>query len=269
MAYITRLDLVLKMNRKKCPWCGTILADNFAEQSSSKFSRYICSGCGSIGYINLPSSVDLQSVYKNAWVNANTVGRFAAGATSEETASSLIKIANISQKDTCLDYGGGKGKFAKALIRYGVKFVHVIEPFGPDPSINGVIWHQSLSNLPNGLLYDKIFMIEVVEHLLTPVSVLHELKKRLNSNGWLFITTPNALGWRARLQKTEWREARNLTHINLFSFRALSICLHRAGYSEIHRINRPIKYGKNGLRSLVLNLTQLLGIDGGLKVMAR
>lgn len=254
-------------NHCMCPWCNShTFQGTFAK---SILKRWICKSCGSMGYTETLNIKRLQKIYEFAWLDTENHGKFATGSTSTNISHQIAKISPISKTDLCLDYGGGKGDFAKFLVSLGLYPVHVIEPFGPNPHIRGVNWHHDWPDICSDLLFSKIFLIEVVEHLLDPELVLRTAKSRLKKDGWIIITTPNARGWRARIQKTKWREAQNPTHINLFSFKSLSICLHRAGYTEIYRITRPMKYNKSGLKALILGGTQLLGIDGSLRLIAR
>lgn len=169
----------------------------------------------------------------------------------------------------CIDYGSGKGVLAKRLAILGCKEVHAIEPFGPKQELEGVSWHRDWSDLPEGSRFDVIFMVEVIEHLKYPVEQLKKAKEKLSDGGGILITTPNANGWRSILKKGKWKQAQNPTHINLFSYNALSRCLREAGFGEVQRITKTMTYNKTGLSGLALRMTQVLKIDGGLRVWAK
>jgi len=74
---------------------------------------------------------------------------------------------------------------------------------------------------------------------------------------------------RSRLNGSNWREIQNPTHINLFSYQGLKRLLEQAGFTEVVRLYKPVSYNQSGLRALALALTQLIGIDGGLRILAR
>jgi hypothetical protein len=105
--------------------------------------------------------------------------------------------------------------------------------------------------------------------LLDPIEQLINIRKRLLPGGKLLITTPNSKGWRARFDGAKWREVQNPTHVNLFTEKALRICLKKAGFNNVHRILRPISYNTKGVLRLILSTTQMLGIDGGLRIIAK
>lgn len=201
--------------------------------------------------------------------DANNAGRFAAGSTSSEIAHSIINaFCGKARLGVCLDHGGGQGKIAEKLLSRGAD-VSVFEPFGEKMNKEGIEWYSCWEDQPPGKKYDWVFMVEVIEHLLEPEEELSKIKDRMAPGGKLVITTPNARGWRARLEGTNWREAQNPTHINLFSPYSIKVCLQKGGFDQIDRIFRPVRYSSNRMSALMLGITQVLGIDGGLKVVAR
>lgn len=250
-----------------CKWCGSYLVSGEPREKVPALDRWICRGCGAMGYYSDPSPEQLAQMYEAAWTDSRATGRFAAGSTTREIALSLVKATVGSRSlGACLDFGGGSGLLASALAEIGAD-VYVIEPYGRDPGIEGVTWRQSLDQLPKGIKFDHIFMVAVIEHLLDPVGVVDRLKWYLKPRrGRLIITTPNAKGWRARISGTKWHEAQNPTHINLFSPTSLEILLRRAGYRNMRRIRRPVRYHQAGLKRIALGVTQVLGVDGGIRV---
>ncbi|MCC7222023.1 MAG: methyltransferase domain-containing protein, partial [Candidatus Contendobacter sp.] len=103
---------------------------------------------------------------------------------------------------------------------------------------------------------------------LNPQKQLEKIRRSLAPGGKLIVTTPNAKGWRAKIDNFSWREANNPTHINLFSESALKSCLAKAGFTGVKRIFQPVTYKATGLKALALSMTQRLGIDGGLRFVA-
>jgi 2-polyprenyl-3-methyl-5-hydroxy-6-metoxy-1,4-benzoquinol methylase len=153
------------------------------------------------------------------------------------------------------------------LVENGCERLTVFEPFGQNPGLQSVKWINDLADV-EGETFDWIFMVEVLEHLLDPQQELARIRRNLKPGGKLVITTPNARGWRARLDGFKWREAQNPTHINLFTPRTLKDSLLKAGYSGAERIRRPVTYNTTGLKALVLAMTQMIGVDGGLRFVS-
>ncbi len=62
-----------------------------------------------------------------------------------------------------------------------------------------------------GREFDRIFAVDVVEHVFDPISFLKNLRDSLAPEGLLVITTPNAIYWRQFISLREFEE-------HLFSF---------------------------------------------------
>jgi len=235
----------------------------------SNWKRSFCSGCGAIGYVNDPSLDEINKIYLTASGNPKHSNEFAFGSTTEKIAKSLLLTSNWHPtEDFCLDYGSGGGSFSKVLLEMGAKVV-VFEPFGENPKVPGLEWYRFWDEVKPNVSFGWVFLVEVVEHLLNPVEELINIRKRLLPGGKLLITTPNSKGWRAKFDGIKWREVQNPTHINLFSEKALRICLKMAGFNDVCRILRPVNYNAEGISRLMLSATQVLGIDGGLRMIAK
>jgi SAM-dependent methyltransferase len=264
----TKYNIFQRKHMSECRWCGGATQTGNGPAARPEWIRWHCNGCGAFGYVNDPSPAELSQVYETAWQDSESSGTYAAGSTDEKIARSLLDMVCFSPTGCkCLDYGGGKGSLAKVLIEKGCERLTVFEPFGQNPGLHAVNWINDLNDL-EGEKFDWIFMIEVLEHLLNPQEELAEIRRHLSPGGKLMITTPNARGWRARIDGFKWREAQNPTHINLFTALTLKNCLTNAGYSNAKRMLRPVTYKAKGLKALGLAMTQMVGVDGGLRFIA-
>jgi SAM-dependent methyltransferase len=253
----------------KCKWCNSITVNGAPPAHEKEFARWLCTGCGAMGYIKDPTAEELVQIYKKAWNDTNDTGRFATGTTSTRVACSLISVfCGSTVRGSCLEFGGGHGKLAETLLEHEVDDVIVYEPFGSRQNIAGIRWLSSWDQLPLNKKFDWIFMVEVIEHLLDPVGELSRIRRRMSPGGKLAITTPNARGWRPIIEGTDWREAQNPTHINIFSPIALETCLRRSGFNQIQRLYKPVRYDKKKFFNFCLATMQILGIDGGIRVVA-
>jgi len=256
-----------------CRFCSC-LTDNYkAPPDAPNWPRWRCKECSSIGYRSIPKESELSEIYQKAWNDSKTSrkGNFASGSTDDKISDSLIKLAlkYAIEKSNFLDYGAGKGNLTKRFIHNGIKNVSAVEPFGPNPNLQNINWYKSIDLVPDEQNFNLIFMIEVIEHLTDPVEQLKKILNKLNHDGWLFITTPNTRGINAILNGEKWKESNNPTHINLFSYSGLSALLRKSGFKEIIRVRGTVNYKNSFLSSKFLSLTQLLQIDGGLRVLAR
>jgi len=252
----------------KCIWCGGQTVINNGPATRLDWQRWRCKSCGMFGFVNCPSLEDLSAVYETAWKDSASSGSYAAGSTDEKIARSLLAAIDFkSNGSNCLDYGGGRGAVARALIEKGCENLTVYEPFGLNPGLSAVNWISDLNSLGQEK-FEWIFMIEVVEHLRDPQAELMKIRQHLTPTGKLVITTPNARGWRARSDGFNWREAQNPTHINLFTAQSLKSILLAADYIDPRRVYRPVSYKSKGLKAFALAITQIIGIDGGLRFIA-
>ncbi|MEQ8206130.1 MAG: class I SAM-dependent methyltransferase [Woeseia sp.] len=229
-----------------------------------------CTACGSLSFAETPDSGELGKVYDESWQSSDDLSSLATGSTDALIGNSLLDAFQWRPipDAVCLDNGAGHGHFTKTLIERGCQHVYAFEPYGTKPNWLDMDWIRDADKLPTQK-FDWVFLIEVVEHMLDPVAELQRIRTLLAPGGQLVLTTPNASGIRARLQKFEWREAQNPTHINLFSPSSLEICLRRAGFTETSRNFQPVRYLAKGLQAQILYLLQRIGMDGGLRYIAR
>jgi ubiquinone/menaquinone biosynthesis C-methylase UbiE len=111
-------------------------------------------------------------------------------------------------------------------------------------------------------------MIEVIEHLTDLKETLKEIYRVLAPEGKLFVTTPNRTGFRARIEKGNWREARKKFHLFLFDWRSISFYLKRVGFAAVER-NVFSPFQKEGWKfAIYARATQAVGMSGTLCVLA-
>lgn len=223
--------------------------------------------CGAISYVVLPSSSELNDYFKHAWL-AGDQGRAASGTTDRLIAREFLRALNWSaDAGRTLDFGAGQGSLSMEITALGGEVV-AFEPYG-NPALPelGVRVVKSFSEFNPDKQFAWIISMEVIEHLPDPIATLTQLHSLLSKDGRLVLTTPNANGLVAKLSGDAWREAANPTHLNLFTMKALCLAASAAGFSRVVRLRSPLSYGKRGLKRHALSLTQLLGIDGALRVV--
>ena len=151
-----------------------------------------------------------------------------------------------------LDIGAGAGHVAMA-IRSAFPSVD-ITCVEADPSANS--WLQNNAFVTKKYLEDcdgtfgSICMIEVLEHVDDPISVLKKVNKLLATNGSFFITTPCGQTTTGRIVDEAYETPE---HVHFFTEKSLGIALRAAGYvTPRFRTLRHMYHVKGG-RFVVLN----------------
>jgi SAM-dependent methyltransferase len=172
---------------------------------------------------------------------------------------------------TCLkvlDYGAGEGDVSALLQRMGAD-VLALDPYGYDAcGSKHIPAVRSVQEIPAGKKFDGIIMTEVVEHLSDPVRMLRQLSSCLREDGWIFLTTPNNKGLKARLLRDGWRESLNDGHVFLFSWGSLAKALTLAGFTP-SLCRGFVRFSANLLRTALQYSLQALRMQGNIWVIGR
>jgi SAM-dependent methyltransferase len=237
------------------------------DNGHSPADLFRCSACHS--WNRQTSPAELAAQYATAW-SAPQASAYAVGDTNEVIARQLLDslVPGRIQGLSVLDYGAGTGAVARELAVRRAE-VTAFEPYGGDPGVAGVHWIRERSTILQSGSFDRIFLIEVIEHLDDPVATLTELRGLLSPGGQVTITTPNANGLHARLMGKKWREAQNPTHLCLFTPEGLRACATRSGYSSVVRDFERIVYGHSRVRNALGAVLQRIGLDGSLRIHLR
>lgn len=232
-----------------------------------------CAACGTRNK-PCPSEAALAAMYAEAWGEERSthaqLTQLATMATGAALAGELLALwPGPWPRLRVLDHGAGRGSFARALADRGAEAWAYEPHHRPEPPLEGVRWCQTPGELPAGDVFDRIALVEVIEHLVDPAAALTELSARLRPGGELLVTTPNARGANARLRRDAWREFTNPTHLTLFTARGLEALAARCGLPWCRPLPGFVSYGHRLPRRAALRALHALGLDGGLRVLLR
>lgn len=211
-------------------------------------------------------------MYQGSW--ADPGGHIeATGATDSLLARIFLeKLAHsLGREDLrglrILDFGAGRGAMLAALRECGADAAGV-EPYGYDfLRAAGFTVFPTIASLPPGMVFDGILSVDVVEHLPNVCDDLAALRKMLAENGWIYVSTPNAAGIKARVFQERWSEANNPGHLFLFTPRTLALALERGGYRRVRRLKWFVDYRRNPAVSLLHRFLQMASMDGELRFL--
>jgi SAM-dependent methyltransferase len=212
-----------------CPSCGDTnfqplikLKDWFL--TKQPFSLEKCSNCGLVVTFPVPELSSLSKYYKSDQYisHAESTGIIARvyRAVQLFTLNQKLRlIRRLSNSQTLLDYGAGKGDFLNHCQRHGLN-VYGCEPDSDARAIaqkkNGLSLSPSLSAVDN-IQFDLVTLWHVLEHIPDPQIVVKNLVTRLNSGGLLIVAVPNHDCFDADFYGKFWAAydvPRHLTHFN-------------------------------------------------------
>jgi 2-polyprenyl-3-methyl-5-hydroxy-6-metoxy-1,4-benzoquinol methylase len=142
-----------------------------------------------------------------------------------------------------LDIGCGEGFFAAELKKAGNRVVgvdalpavsesHALEQyFSADLNDARGVFRQL-----NGRRFDRVLLLDVLEHLVRPEQLLAEAKSALNANGCLIVSLPNVAHFAVRLAllfgqfNYAERGILDRTHLRFFTRKTARRLLEAAGY---------------------------------------
>jgi SAM-dependent methyltransferase len=152
-----------------------------------------------------------------------------------------------------LDVGCSSGAFLASAARQGLT-VEGIEP-SPEAAASA---RRAGFNVFTGLLqearypdasFDLITLIELLEHLRDPATLLAECRRILRPRGIALVTTPNAESWTAHTLKGNW-DVFSLTgmggHVSFFNPGSLRQPADRVGFDTLKLETRHVRLAEEG-----------------------
>lgn len=86
---------------------------------------------------------------------------------------------------------------------------------------------------PDGLGYDALICLDVLEHVLSPLEMVENCRELLKPGGLFLLQTPNTRSFRARNEGARWEMLDPDQHLNLFSSDALRVLLTTVGFDVL------------------------------------
>jgi cyclopropane fatty-acyl-phospholipid synthase-like methyltransferase len=257
-------NLPVDQYQNRCELCGGPL-----KILQVKF--LICDGCG---LLIRRISDNVENLYKSGWQSPLDNLNLTGGTTPVLGKNYAMELArSLASKDLngmrILDFGGGRGEMARAMEALGANVV-IVDPYSyAQLQKQGLTAVESLEQLKEKKeQFDGAVTIDVIEHLTTPWNELQMIRQLLGSRGWLYLSTPNARSLNARLNKENWREAHNPSHLMLFSPASMEKLLEKAGYGRRQRLRWRVDFSESKLVQTKDWLLRAFWLDGVLRYLA-
>ena len=93
-----------------------------------------------------------------------------------------------------------------------------------------IVTGDILSQEPVGGAYDAVISLDVLEHVLSPMTMVENCRELLKPGGLLLLQTPNTCSLRSRIRGPSWDMLDSRQHLNLFSPDALQVLLTTVGF---------------------------------------
>jgi SAM-dependent methyltransferase len=232
-----------------------------------------CKRCG-LGYVN-PRLVDRPDLV--AYSMAEELDYFQATYSKRLAAYTALLSQAYGwlgrRPETLLDIGCGDGTLLEAAGEIGVgtrlglevseSLVRLVQKRLGDDQVTA----QPLESLPAGH-FDIVALINVLEHLREPRTMLQHAQERLKPGGILLIHVPNFGSLPARLRGPRWHQIEPYAHFYYFTPTVLASMLKRAGLYPIGRFHLATG---GRFRRIVQNISARIGLelDNGLGIVAR
>jgi 2-polyprenyl-3-methyl-5-hydroxy-6-metoxy-1,4-benzoquinol methylase len=163
-----------------------------------------------------------------------------------------------SRRMTFLDFGAGDGHVSRT-IKGLMEDRCVIYCLEPNPSYEGLyrqyglIHVKGLAAIPEEI--DFVYMIEVIEHLVDPISTLRNVRQILSTAGTVFLSTPE--GSEDPRQTSAYDAP---AHLHFFTGPSLGLALSAAGFEQMELRHHPDMYPpppKRGVKHVLYSVKSL------------
>lgn len=235
----------MNTNPGHCPVCREQRISNWSTAKDyeyfsveGEFNYYHCEDCGTI-FID-PVPVDLlKKIYPSNYYSFVNKGKNPVVRLKEwldrRFFKKILKQLPGDQLQV-LDVGGGTGWMLDVLkqtdrrIRF-TQSVDIDEKARETAEASGHAYFEgTIEAFETNRKFDLILMLNLVEHVASPLAVLQKAESLLNPGGVIVIKTPNTQSWDARLyRKTYWGGLHCPRHWVIFSEKSFRILLRSTG----------------------------------------
>jgi SAM-dependent methyltransferase len=224
---------------RRCPACGGSADRELGEVNGFGIVR--CGACGTLFTDRLPAEPEVKD-YTDYYHAANLAVPAFVHARLREIVG---EFATYRRTNRWLDVGCGAGTLLSAASELGWTAVGTeLSPPAVDAArVAGLDMRlgelAALGFAPGE--FDVVSLVEVLEHVPEPRTLLAEVTPLIRPGGALYLTTPHVRGIDARLLGSDWGAVAPPEHLQLFSVRGMRSALESCGL----RVRRVRTHGVN------------------------
>jgi len=153
----------------------------------------------------------------------------------------LSYCRTLAVSTRALDVGPGSGPIGKALREIGITELRAVEVDERARDFVAPVYKQVAASLANfqGEKFDRVFLLDVLEHMSDPFTFLKELHAYLAPGAEVLVSVPNVAHWSVRLMLLFGyfpyyeRGILDHTHLQFFTRERLRTMLSGTGYRII------------------------------------
>jgi 2-polyprenyl-3-methyl-5-hydroxy-6-metoxy-1,4-benzoquinol methylase len=248
----------------QCPACGSFAEPKHVYEKWGYAIRR-CADCG-LGSASA-GDFDPATIYSTDYFTGGQKDGYADYVGSEmilrrESRKVLRGLAKAGRKSgSLLEIGSAYGFFlAEASDTFEVEGIEPCEEAAAFCRSRGFTVTAGLANsetMGSAHPVDVVVLLDVIEHLPNPLSVLELANARLKPGGHLVITTGDWDSLLSRSMKSSWRLMTPPQHLFFFSRKSLAAILGRAGF-RVLEFARPSKLVPLSL--ICFQLARILGM---------
>ena len=215
---------------RPCPACAGSDATSWATVDAYPIVR--CARCRTLYTVALPAdaTADYAAYYSEATLEppafvGASLDRIVAGFEPYRQTNRLLDVGFGAAAALCAAERAG---WQVAGVEVSGQAVAHAKELGLD------VFHGVAADAPYAPgSFDVVLLIEVLEHVADPASLLREVRPLIRTGGALWATTPHGRGLSARLLGGDWTVVAPPEHLQLFSTRGIRALLGATGFVPV------------------------------------